>query len=189
MQASTEQASVQLKRAIQLEDSGQLRLQLSLTYRYLDRLDEAETELRQALKFENDKDTTATIHRFLGNVYSRRGRYQDAEKEYAVAMSFRPDASAFQAHSWFDPSPLERRFASKAIAAGILNSLGWLYLRQGKLDEATKEFHAAISLDPIEYTAYLNLGTVFALQGDMKAAQKWWHDGVLLCPPYRRLII
>ena len=158
-----EQASVELKRAIQLEDSSQSRLQLSLTYIYLDRLDEAETELRQALKFENDKDTTATIHRFLGNVYSRRGRYQDAEKEYAVAMSFRPDASALK------------------------SDLGWLYLRQGKLDEATKEFHAAISLDPVEYTHYLNLGTVFALQGDMKAAQKWWHDGVLLCPPLSQI--
>ena len=68
-----------------------------------------------------------------------------------------------------------------------MNSLGCLYLRQGKLDEATKEFHAAISLDPVEYTAYLNLGTVFALQGDMKAAQKWWHDGVLLCPPLSQI--
>jgi Tfp pilus assembly protein PilF len=178
-----EQASVELKRAIQLEDSSHSRLPLSLTYICLDRLDEAETELRQALKFENDNDTTATIHRFLGMVYECRGRDQDAEKEYAVAMSFRPDASAFQAHSLFDSSPLERQFASEAIAADILNSLGYLYLRQGKLDEATKEFHAAISLDPVEYTAYLNLGTVFALQGDMKAAQKWWHDGVLLCPP------
>ncbi len=182
-----EQASVELKRAIQLEDSSQSRLQLSLTYIYLDRLDEAETELRQALKFENDKDTTATIHRFLGNVYSRRGRYQDAEKEYAVAMSFRPDASA---SPLVREDPLraalmgqERRRRIAAKAAIILNNLSWLYLRQGKLDEATKEFHAAISLDPVEYTAYLNLGTVFALQGDMKAAQKWWHDGVLLCPP------
>ena len=173
-----EQASVELKRAIQLEDSSHSRLQLSLTYIYLDRHDEAETELRQALKFENDKDTTARIHRVLGDVYCCRGRDQDAEKEYAVAMSFRPDASAF---------PLERRMASKAIAADILNSLGYLYLQQGKLDEATKELHAVISLDPINYIAYLNLGTAFALQGDMKAALKWWHDGVLLCPPFDNL--
>jgi Tfp pilus assembly protein PilF len=184
-----EQASVELKRAIQLEDSSHSRLQLSLTYIYLDRLDEAETELRQALKFENDKDLTATIHRVLAGVYCRRGRDQDAEKEYAVAMSFRLDDIA---SPLVREDPLRealmgretrRRIASKANAAIILNNLGWLYLRQGKLDEATKEFHAAISLDPVEYTAYLNLGTVFALQGDMKAAQKWWHDGVLLCPP------
>jgi tetratricopeptide (TPR) repeat protein len=93
----------------QLEDSSHSRLQLSLTYICLDRLDEAETELRQALKFENDKDTTATIHRVLADVYWRRGRDQDAEKEYAVAMSFRPDASA---------SPLVREDPLRAALMG-----------------------------------------------------------------------
>jgi len=49
-------------------------------------------------------------------------------------------------------------------------ALGFVYFRQGKLDEAIKEYKTAISLDPNHLAAHYSLGVVYFAQGKLDEA-------------------
>jgi len=53
----------------------------------------------------------------------------------------------------------------------IHNNLGGIHLGQGRLDEAQREFEAALELDPNNATALLNLGSIQRIKGRVAQAE------------------
>jgi tetratricopeptide (TPR) repeat protein len=62
--------------------------------------------------------------------------------------------------------------------AGIVNSVGFVFLKQKKFQDALLQFTKAIDLDPGAPEAYANKGAVADEQGDWNEAIKWY-DKVL----------
>jgi len=97
------------------------------------------------------KKDSAMHHDWLGQVYLRLGRLDQAELAFQAAIGLAPR----------DP---EYRI-----------SLGSLRVRQGKLDEARKVYEEALSLRPDQPLALFNLGATYAMQGQIDKALEEFH--------------
>ncbi len=107
---------------------------------------------------EKNKDS-AIHHDWLGQVFMREGRYDQAEQSLHAAIGLAPKEAEFQIN------------------------LGGLKAKQGKLDEAITAFQKALELKPDHPLALFDLGSVYALQGNMDKAIEYFHRAERAGPP------
>jgi len=107
---------------------------------------------------EKNKDS-AIHHDWLGQVFMREGRYDQAELSFHAAIGLAPKEPEFQI------------------------DLGGLKAKQGKLDEAIAAFQKALELKPDQPLALFNIGSVYAIQGDMDKAIEQFHRAERAGPP------
>ncbi|MFZ3071668.1 MAG: tetratricopeptide repeat protein [Thermodesulfobacteriota bacterium] len=135
-------------------------------YLNMNRLDEAETAFRAALRIEGTE--MFGLHNNLGVVYYRRGMTDRAIAEYLSVIKNSPDFLAAR------------------------QNLGAAYERLGRLDEAIKEYDRILSLEPDYGTdwqyaeVYYSRGNAYAMKGlfnkaieDYEAALKKRPDHVM----------
>lgn len=82
----------------------------------------------------------------LGYAYARRGRLDDAIREYREAIRLAP---------WL---------------ADAHNNLGAAHMAQGRVEEAMREYEEALRMDPRLAGAHNNLGAALLTRGDVPAA-------------------
>ena len=87
-------------------------------------------------------------HYNIGTVFLRRGKAQDAIREYQAALQ-----------SW-DPR----------VTKFVLNNLGFAYLSVGNYQEAERTYTATLEFDPLHYTSLLGRGQAFYKQGKYSQA-------------------
>ncbi|MBF0519832.1 MAG: tetratricopeptide repeat protein [Nitrospirae bacterium] len=86
------------------------------------------------------------VHILLGNVYLSNKRFDDAAKQYKIALKLKPD------------DPINH------------NNIGNIYLRNGDVNAAFSEFSEAIRLKPDYAEAHNNLGNVYIAKKDLEKA-------------------
>ena len=57
-----------------------------------------------------------------------------------------------------------------------------MYEKQGKLDEAVREFQEAIRLDSSNASAHINLGNIYGIQGKINEAEKEFKEALIIDP-------
>ena len=97
-------------------------------------------------------------------------------------------------HQWADAHRIRKQLVAlsgpdtqprnQAILAFLENELGTEALRHGDRGHAARHFQSAIEQDPDTTPAYLNLGDVRFLEGDLKGAEAAW-DGLMARSPER----
>ena len=102
----------------------------------------------------------ARPHNYLGEIYSRQGRLDEAIREYQIVLSLNYD---------YD-------FAH--------NNLGIVYAQQGRLDEAAKEFQEVLRLKPGNAHAHNNLGVIYDQLGRPAEAIKEYQIALRLYPDH-----
>ena len=117
----------------------------------LKRYEEAIASYQQAIALDPN---VVPPHNNLGNVYKDLKRYEEAIASYQQAIALDPN--------YADPH----------------NGLGWTYLLIDQLVDSQTAFETAIKLDPENYSLWLNLGLVYAMQGNLDAAYTQWHQGL-----------
>ena len=122
----------------------------------------AKLERLLVASLEKKKDS-AVHHDWLGQVYMREGRNDQAEMSFRTAIGLAPKEAEFQIN------------------------FGSLKARQGKLDEATAAYQKALELRPDHPLALFNLGSVYALQGQMDKALASFHRAERSGPPSHTL--
>ncbi|MDT8386467.1 MAG: tetratricopeptide repeat protein [Thiogranum sp.] len=119
----------------------------SLVAERLDRLDEAEADLRRVLEIE--PDNTRALNALGYTLTDRTDRHQEALEYISRALAQSPD----------DPA--------------IIDSMGWVLYRLGRLEEAQDYLQKAYALNPdVEIAAHL--GEVTWMMGDREAARALW---------------
>ncbi|MFH1578134.1 MAG: tetratricopeptide repeat protein [Candidatus Omnitrophota bacterium] len=160
-----------------------IRIHKSLGQVYLqqNRLSDAEKTYRFILDVA---PSDFEAHFYLGNIYELQGRRPEAIDEFKAALEFNsdyPDALNSLAYVYADESiNLEdaEQMIKKALSyepnnGAYIDSLGWVYFRQGKYQEAIQKLEEAVQFlsDPLIYE---HLGDAY-LKGNnlIKAKENW----------------
>lgn len=129
----------------------------------------------------------------LGSIYERSGDRANAEKAFASILQKQPDNAAalnYLGYMWAESGVNLDRAAemlNKAVTqeprnGAYVDSLGWVYFRQGKLDLAEKYLLDATHLLPHDATVHEHLGDVFAKRGDLMRALTTYRHALTLEP-------
>ena len=122
-------------------------------------------------------------HYNLASVYLDQGRLDDAEKEYLKTLTLRPGhlssriglSSVYNRKGLYDQAIASLELAvnsptsDPSFALARLN-LGELYGKTGKIENAIKEWEAALKIDPSLLPAHFNLGTAYMMTGKLELA-------------------
>ncbi|MBV9493296.1 MAG: tetratricopeptide repeat protein [Acidobacteria bacterium] len=117
----------------------------------------------------------------LGSAYERAGDSKSAERIFLDILGKHPEHAAtlnYLGYMWAEGNVnleraaemLNRAVTQEPNNGAYLDSLGWAYFRQGKLDLAEKYLADATRLLPRDATVHEHLGDVFAKRGDLTRA-------------------
>jgi len=129
----------------------------------------------------------------LGSVYERSGDHAAAERVFLGILENKPDHAPtlnYLGYMWADRNTnldraadmLTRAVTQEPRNGAYVDSLGWVYYRQGKLDLARKHLSDATRLLPRDATIHEHLGDVFAKQGDYTRALESYRAALQLEP-------
>ncbi|MGZ7032108.1 MAG: tetratricopeptide repeat protein [Thermoanaerobaculia bacterium] len=129
----------------------------------------------------------------LGSVYERSGDRPAAEKIFLQLLQSHPDHAAtlnYLGYMWAENNVnldraaemLNRAVNQEPRNGAYIDSLGWVYYRQGKLDLAEKYLTDATRLLPRDATVHEHLGDVFAKRGDITRALSLYKVALTLEP-------
>jgi serine/threonine-protein kinase len=96
-------------------------------------------------------------HYAAGRIYETQEKRSEAEASYKKAIETRP-------HRMY------------------LDELGSLYLRMGRLEDATAVFRRSIQLAPDGFIGYRNLGVAYYMQGDLAASASQFQKALQIRP-------
>ena len=129
----------------------------------------------------------------LGSAYERAGDHASAEKEFLQILQNHPDHAQtlnYLGYMWADANQnldravemLTRAVKQEPRNGAYIDSLGWVYFRQGKLDLAERYLSDASRLLPRDATVKEHLGDVLAKRGDYKRAIEQYRTALALEP-------
>jgi tetratricopeptide (TPR) repeat protein len=129
----------------------------------------------------------------LGSVYERSGDRPAAEETFLQLLQSHPDHAAtlnYLGYMWAEngvnldraAEMLNRAVNQEPRNGAYVDSLGWVYFRQGKLDLAEKYLTDATRLLPRDATVHEHLGDVFAKRGDITRALSLYRAALTLEP-------
>jgi tetratricopeptide (TPR) repeat protein len=136
---------------------------------------------------------TAEAYNTLGALYAKENKLSCAIPAFEQALSF--DSQDWRARYNLALALLQAGEEKMAVehlhiliqqkpdSAVAHNVLGTVFQRQGKLEEATEEFKAALKIEPGLVVAGLNLGQILIAQKRYQAAMVYLEDTLKSSPP------
>jgi tetratricopeptide (TPR) repeat protein len=146
--------------------------------------------LNDALKNKPDE---VDLHFELGSAYERGSRKGEAERVFLSILEKDPDHAAtlnYLGYMWAESGTnleraaemLNRAVSQEPRNGAYVDSLGWVYFQQGKLDLAEKYLTDATRLLPRDATVHEHLGDVFARRGDYTRALSLYRVALSMDP-------
>jgi tetratricopeptide (TPR) repeat protein len=150
---------------------------LAMSYLQLGDTENAVKAYKSAFQIDPYRDD---IHVKLGNLYFSQGKFEEARAEYAEAVRLNPRTANRYAlgqayielgrFSEAEAQYSEIQGLAPQEAGGYLG-MGQVLSRQGKHEEAIREFKEAVARDADLYDGYAQMGYSYAELGDMESAQ------------------
>ena len=183
---ATAEYEIALRGALAI-DPQNIRIHKSLAQVYLraNRLSDAQKTYQFIL---NLAPHDSEAHFFLGNIYDEQGKRDEAIKEFKAALEFNseyPDALNSLGYLYAEESiNLEEaeEMIKKALTyepnnGAYIDSLGWVYFKQGRYEEAIRELEQAVGVlsDPVIYE---HLGDAYFKQGNLIEARENWQKSL-----------
>ena len=128
-----------------------------------------------------------------GVALDRSGQWPRAEADFEQALKLSPDQPFvlnYLGYGWTERginldrarTMLERAVELKPEDGAIVDSLGWVLLRQGDAVEATQRLERAVELDPEDASVNGHLGDAYQRQGRLREAEFQWRRALNLKP-------
>lgn len=146
--------------------------------------------LRDAVRAKPDE---VDLQFELGSAYERSGDKAAAEKTFLGLLEKHPDHTGtlnYLGYMWAESGTnldraadmLNRAVTSEPRNGAYIDSLGWVYFRQGKLELAEKYLTDATRLLPRDPTVHEHLGDVLAKRGETVRALSLYRAALTLDP-------
>ncbi len=130
------------------------------------------------------------VHFYLGNIYEEQGKRPEAIEEFKLALKLNPeypDALNSLGYLYAEESiNLEEaeQLIKKALeyepnSGAYIDSLGWVYFKQGRYQEAIQELEKAVQFLP-DPLIYEHLGDAYLEQGNLIKARENWQKSLEL---------
>ena len=159
-------------------------------YAQADQYDQAIAVVRDALRTKPDD---VELQFELGAAQERSGDKAAAEATFLAILDKHPENAGtlnYLGYMWAEQGVKLDRAAEKLTKAltlepgngAYLDSLGWTYFRQGKLELAEKYLNNAAQVLPRDATVHEHLGDVLAKRGDTKRALSLYRVALTLDP-------
>jgi len=159
-------------------------------YAQADQYDQAIAVVRDALRTKPDD---VELQFELGAAQERSGDKAAAEATFLAILDKHPENAGtlnYLGYMWAEQGVKLDRAAemlTKALTlepgnGAYLDSLGWTYFRQGKLELAEKYLNNAAQVLPRDATVHEHLGDVLAKRGDTKRALSLYRVALTLDP-------
>ena len=169
---------------------AQFRARLGSLYVVLQRENEALEVLEKALETSPDDPDT---NYWLGIAHQAVGNLEQAEHHLRTTIALSPEREeAYNALGYFfaehgtnldEAVSLIQKALKKSPANGAyLDSLGWAYFKQGKLNDALKQLEKAVIYMPDSVEVQDHLGEVYLKKGRKKEAVAAWQKAIQLSP-------
>jgi Flp pilus assembly protein TadD len=155
------QASEFFQRAIKMRPTdAQPHLDLAKAYRLMGLMDQAESELRTALKLSPFDHQVSTE---LGRLLLQERRLNEAVDQFQASLRDEPNVIAY-------------------------DFLGEINIRRGDLQEAERNFQAALSLDESDSNAHFGIGYLYKSLGRKTEALSQYQSGLRTDPTNARAL-
>lgn len=192
--AADEAARLAAEQAAKGLESGLMAAQI---FGQMDRYEEA-LEVLDAIdpKFRENVDYLFQ----LGASYERTGRIEEAERTFQALLESDPEHAAtlnYLGYMWADRGVRldeAEKLVSEAVRqyprnGAYVDSLGWVYFKQGRLDLAEKHLLDAAELIPDDPTIQEHLGDLFVTTGDLDRAMSRYNLALELDPDDREALL
>ena len=181
----TDQAVAETKSLLDGKNDRDTYLALAQVYEKAKNWTEMGKAIDAAEKLAVEKDDKETIYFMRGSMYERQKNYDAAEAEFRKVLEINPDnASALNYYGYMLADrdvrlPEALDLIKKALNrepnnGAYLDSLGWVYFRLNKLDEAEKSLQQAVALMSHDPTVHDHLGDVLFRKGKTREAIAQW---------------
>jgi tetratricopeptide (TPR) repeat protein len=129
----------------------------------------------------------------LGGLFEKTGRFEDGIQQMRQILAINPDhadALNFIGYSYADrgihlseaKEMIKKALRLKPGSAYIIDSLGWVYFRQNKLDQAIRYLTEATRLQPDDAAINEHLGDAYVKAGLFKEALEIYQKSLKLNP-------
>lgn len=184
-QGKTEDAVAVLRKLLNGKDDR--TLYVAIASRYLSGKDypQAGKALDAAEKLSTTKDDKETVLYLRGSMYEREKQYDMAEKQFRQVLTDDPDnASALNYLGYMladrgvrlqeAQDYIQRAVHLEPDNYAFLDSLGWVYYHENKLDDAEQQLRRSLQISADDPTIHDHLGDVYVKEGKLKEAIDQW---------------
>lgn len=182
-------AVAELKKMLNGKDDREVYLQMVDVYQKAHDYPHMADALNSAEKLSTEKEDKNNIIFLRGAMYERQKKFDLAEKEFRRVLDEDPkNASAWNYLGYMLADQNTRlgeaqNYIEKALALdpdnyAYLDSLGWVYFHQNKLDDAETQLSHSLRLGPKDPTIHDHLGDVLFKQGKLREAIAQWQSSL-----------
>jgi tetratricopeptide (TPR) repeat protein len=141
--------------------------------------------LDAAEKLSKTDDERENIHFMRGAMYEKMKRYDQSEAEFRKVLELNPDSAAalnYLGYTLADRNVrlnealemIQKAVEKEPTNSAYLDSLGWVYYRLGRYEEAEDYLKRSIARFSKDPTVHDHLGDVYLKQGKLKEAIEHW---------------
>ena len=188
-EGQTDASVAELRKLLDGKADFETYLQIAEIYQRGHNYAEASKALDSAEKLAKEDKSRDNVFFSRGALYERQKKFDLAEKEFRKVLDADPkNASAlnYLGYMLADQNvrlPEAQDYIKRAVDLepsnyAFLDSLGWVYFRLNKLDDAERQLSRSLQLSAKDPTIHDHLGDVYFKQGKLKLAISQWQSSL-----------
>jgi tetratricopeptide (TPR) repeat protein len=181
----TDAAAADVRKLLGGKEDREINLRLYDIYMKGKRFDEAGKSLDAAEKLSQSKEDKEDVWFKRGAMFERMKKSEPAEAEFRKVIDADPKNAAalnYLGYMLADRNtklPEALQLITKALdqepgSGAFLDSLGWVYFKMGRLDEAEDNLRKALEKTPRDATVHDHMGDVMLRQAKVREAIAQW---------------
>jgi len=166
-----------------------IQLNIAQIYERARRYKEAEEAARAAESIAGSSRDNEMVWFLLGAIYERQKFFDKAEVEFKKALQANPKSAAVLNYYGYmlgdlgirldeAQSLVKRALAEDPYNGAYLDSLGWIYYKENKLNDAEATLRKALERESHDPTIHSHLGDVYAKSGRPELAAAEWEKSL-----------
>lgn len=164
-------------------------LNIAQAYERGRRYKEAEEAAHAAEAMPGQPRDNEMVWFLLGAIYERQKMFDRAEEEFKKVLALNPkNAPVLNYYGYMlgdlglrldeAEAMVKKALKEEPFSGAYMDSLGWIYYKQGKLAEAEATLRRAVQRESRDATIHAHLGDVYAKSGRMEQAAAEWEKSL-----------